>query len=97
MLFIAADICVDPQSKRNYRPLEAVKWYWSQLTWPDVPSDANRGATWLELYLDFVASTGISVIGSYHSLNTSFKLAKGAFSSLTAFLANRSGAFAFPS
>ncbi len=45
---------------------------------------------------DFVAATGVSVVGSNRSPNTAMKLAKGAFSSLTAFVEARSGVPPFP-
>ena len=70
-------------SRRDGRPLEAIKWYWSQLKWPRTKAPLNRGASWLELYLDFVAATGIRVIGSSHSLRTKLEAGKDAFSSLS--------------
>ena len=70
-------------SRREARPLEAIKWYWSQLKWPRIKAPLNRGASWLELYLDFVAATGIRVIGSSHSLRTKLEAGKDAFSSLS--------------
>jgi len=84
-------VVFDLKSKRNSRPLEAMKWYWKQLQWPSVPSPSNRGATWLELYLDFAAATGIRTVGVSHSSRSSLKLSKDAFSSLTSFLEARSG------
>ena len=84
-------VIFDLKSKRNNRPLAAMKWYWKQLRWPSDPSPLNRGASWIELYLDFVAATGLRAVGSSHSNRSSLKLSKDAFSSLTSFLEARSG------
>ena len=37
----------------------AMTWYLSQVSWPDVPDNTTRGITWLELALDFEISTGL--------------------------------------
>ncbi len=65
------------QFKRNNRPLEAIERYWSQLSWLVHLANANNSATWLELYLDFVAATGVSVVGSSQSPSASIKMAEG--------------------
>ncbi len=88
-------VVFDLRSKRNSRPLEAMPWYWKQLQWPSIPSPSNRGATWLELYLDFAAATGIRTVGVSHSSRSTLKLSKDAFSSLTSFLEARSGVSPF--
>ena len=76
-------VSISSYSRKEARPLEAIKWYWSQLKWPTTKAPLNRGASWLELYLDFVASTGIRVLGSSHSLRTRLDIGKDAFSSLS--------------
>ena len=40
---------------------DAMKWYLSRLTWPDVPDNVTRGITWLEMAMamDFELSTGL--------------------------------------
>ncbi len=81
----------DLKAKRNNRPLEAMKWYWKQLHWPSSPSESNRGVSWFELYVNFVAATGICAVGSSHSSRSSPKLSKDALSSLSVFLEARSG------
>ena len=62
------------------RLLRASIWYWSHLKWPHQPHQANRGATWVEIALDFLVTTGISRIGTKHTPNTSLCDAAAAFS-----------------
>ena len=56
----------------------AAKWYFGALRWPAVPSALNRGATWIEITLDFIASTNVRLIGSSHNHKTSLLLASKA-------------------
>ena len=38
---------------------DAMKWYLSRLTWPDVPDNVTHGITWLEMAMDFELSTSL--------------------------------------
>ena len=59
---------------------DALLWYWKQLRWPASPSPLNRGASWTELTLDFMAATGIRIIGPRHNLRTQLQTSAEAFS-----------------
>ena len=66
--------------------MEAIKWYWANLEWPSHPSAQNRGISWTELTLDFIAATDMRFIGQGHDNNTTLDKAKLAFSKISKFL-----------
>jgi hypothetical protein len=76
---------LDTKSNRN--AVEAVKWYWAQLSWPEHPSALNRSVSWLELTVDFISATGVSLIGTGHKRCTDLGKAKLAFNKVSAELA----------
>ena len=82
-------------SRTSSQALAAIKWYWAKLAWPSQVDPLNRGASWVEIYLDFACATNQRVIGSTHSPHTSLNDAKGAFSSLARFLKQQEDAL-FP-
>ena len=85
------DFALPSTSRSNGNALSAIKWYWLQLKWPANPAELNRGASWLELTLDFVATTGIYDIGLKHDNLSKIELVKNAFSSLSRALASHAG------
>jgi ribonuclease HI len=76
-------------SRTSSQALSAIKWYWSKLAWPQQVDPLNRGASWVELFLDFSCSTNCRIVGSTHTMRTNLDDAKGAFSSLARFLKQR--------
>jgi hypothetical protein len=66
---------------------EAFKWYFTRLRWPSFPSSLNRGVSFLELAFDFVAATGVSLIGASHTRETPMEDVAAALSQLFAFFA----------
>ncbi len=66
---------------------EAFKWYLTRLKWPSFPSSLNRGVSFLELTFDFVAATGVSLIGATHTRETPMEDVAAAFSQLFVFFA----------
>ncbi len=54
---------------------------------PPNPAELKRGASWLELTLDFIATTGALSMGARHFRQTNVDLVKNAFSALSRVLA----------
>ena len=76
-----------PDNSRQARiAVEAIKWYWSMLEWPSHPTPQNRGVSWLELTLDFIAATDMKFIGQGNNNATTVDKAKLAFSKISKFL-----------
>jgi len=93
---LVAKIFHPPSSRKSFEVLEAVKWYWAELSWPTYPSQFNRGATWIEFTLDFIAATNFRYLATEHKKGTQLALAKSAFSSLSHFLHEKTGKRVFP-
>jgi hypothetical protein len=93
---LVARIFHPPSSRKSFEVLEAVKWYWAELSWPAYPSQFNRGATWIEFTLDFIAATNFRYLATEHKKGTQLALAKSAFSALSHFLHGKTGKRVFP-
>jgi hypothetical protein len=76
-------VSLNLDTKSNRNAVEAIKWYWAQLSWPEHPSALNRGVSWLELTVDFISATGVSFIGTGHKSCTDLGKAKLAFTKVT--------------
>ena len=51
--------------------MEPLRWYWRQISWPNQEKEHDRGISWLEMGLDFVAATGTN-LSKGHRNNITF-------------------------
>ncbi len=58
-----------PKPRKSQEVLETLKWYWSEV-------QANRGASWPEITLDFIAATNLRYLAVARKKGVTLAFAK---------------------